>query len=57
MKVIRHIKPITDKVPRNQILHLTLKKKSVCFSGKKSKCDCVPFNQPFPNVPPDPIAI
>ncbi len=30
--------------------------KSVWLSGKKSRCDWVPANQPLPNTPPEPIA-
>jgi hypothetical protein len=35
----------------------TAKTKSVCFSGRKSRCVCVPFIQPLPTTPPDPSAI
>ena len=33
------------------------KMKSVVYSGRKLKWLCVPFNNPFPQNPPDPIAI
>ena len=35
----------------------TVKIKSVCFSGKKSKLLCDPFIKPLPKNPPEPIAI
>ena len=35
----------------------TAKIKSVGCSGKKFKCDCVPFNHPLPKNPPEPMAI
>ncbi len=31
--------------------------KSVVLSGKKSNCPWLPLSQPFPNIPPDPMAI
>src|SRR4029434_5265142 len=34
----------------------TAKMKSVCRSGRKSRCVCVPFNHPFPTTPPEPSA-
>ena len=31
--------------------------KSVCFSGKKFRCPCVPCRKPLPHIPPEPSAI
>ena len=36
---------------------ITAKMKSVERSGRNSRCACVPFIQPLPNRPPEPIAI
>ena len=35
----------------------TAKIKSVCFSGINSKCVCVPFKNPLPESPPEPMAM
>ncbi len=37
--------------------HKTEKIKSVLLSGKNLSLFCVPFKNPLPNKPPDPIAI
>ena len=31
--------------------------KSVCLAGRNSSAFCVPRRKPFPEIPPDPIAI
>ena len=49
---------INIKLPKNPHSSPIVQKiKSVLCSGTKSKRVCVPFTNPFPNKPPEPIAI
>ena len=34
-----------------------VKMKSVCFSGRKLRCPCVPCRYPLPQMPPEPSAM
>ena len=45
----------TPKKPNSSAKEAKIK--SVCRSGKKFKCDCVPSLTPLPQKPPDPTAI
>ena len=49
---------MTNELPQKPKFSPTeVKIKSVCCSGTKSPWVCVPFKKPFPQKPPEPIAI
>ena len=55
---IKKYKINTDKEPTKPISsEIKVNTKSVCFSGKKSNLLWLPVKNPFPSIPPEPIAI